>query len=118
MARGKKLPDGPINNFPSYDYDGGAVDAVTLEIFSLRRRNADLTAKVEGLNNKLTKSLETLYSTRRFIQLWVFEGQGETYDQVHRRIKSIETVIAHIEDRNIGPAPALEIPERWKKARE
>jgi hypothetical protein len=27
----------------------------------------------------------------------------------------MESTIAHIEDRNIGPAPTLEIPARWRK---
>lgn len=90
-------------------------DAVTLEIFALRRRNAELTAKVEGLNNKLTRALESLYSLRRFINLWTLEGQGETFDQVRIRIKGLEATIANIEDRNISPSPALEIPARWRK---
>lgn len=113
---GGNIPEGPINNFPSAEvYDGGMTDAVTLEIFSLRRRNAELAAKVEGLNEKLTKALECLYSLRRFLQLWINEGQGETFDQVHARIRKMESTIDHIEDRNIGPVPILEVPARWKK---
>ena len=120
MSRGKKvrpenIPTGPVNNFPSYDYGGGLPDAVTLEIFSLRRRNAELGAKLTAVNNKLTVALEFLYSIRRFLQLWVNEGQGETYDQTHTRMRRLESTIAHIEDRNIGPSPELELPERWKK---
>lgn len=112
-----KQPEGPINNFPSFDNtDGGVPDAVTLEVFALRRRNAELTAKVEGLNNKLTVALECLYSLRRFVQLWVFEGQGETYDQVHSRLRRLTGTIEHIEDRTVGPAAPYEIPERWRKA--
>ncbi len=91
------------------------VDAVTLEIFSLRRRNAELTAALHGANNKLTVALECLYSLRRFLQLWIYEGQGESYDQVHGRIRRLGSTIDHIEDRSIGPAAPLEIPERWKK---
>lgn len=116
----REFPATPVNNFPSYgqDYDGGLPDAVTLEIFSLRRRNAELQSKVIALNNKLTKALECLYSTRRFITLWIHEGQGESFDSVERRLKGIGATIAHIEDRNIGPSPEMEIPERWKKAKE
>lgn len=110
------LPKGPINNFPPPEiYEGGLTDPVTLEIFSLRRRNAELTSKVEGLNNKLTRALECLYSTRRFIQLWVFEGQGESYDQVHARIQHLDSTIAHVEDRSIEPSPGMEPPVAWKK---
>lgn len=113
---GRDLPEGPINNFPAYDAaESGAPDAVTLEIFSLRRRNAELVAKVEGLNNKLTKALERLYSLRRFIQLWVFEGQGESYDQVQTRLNHLSGTIQFLEDRSAGPSAPLEVPERWKK---
>lgn len=113
-----RFPEGPINNFPSYDYaNGGVPDAVTLEIFSLRRRNAELTAKVEGLNNKITKALEILYSLRRFVQLWIFEGQGETYDQVTGRLNNLDGAIKYLEDRTVGPSAALPVPERWKKAK-
>lgn len=114
--KGRNVPEGPINNFPAYEaYDGGLPDAVTLEIFSLRRRNAELSAKVEGLNNKLTKALELLYSLRRFLQLWINEGQGETFDEIRSRMHRLDGTIAHLEDRSIGPAPVLEIPKRWKK---
>lgn len=117
----KEIPTSPVNNFPAYghDYDGGVPDdPITLEVFSLRRQNAALTAKVIGLNNKLTKALECLYSTRRFLELWIHEGQGESFDSVERRIKGIGATIAHLEDRSIGPSPELEVPERWKKAKE
>lgn len=117
--RGSELPPGPINNFPRVDeYDGGMPDAVTLEIFALRRRNAELAAQLVGANNKLTRALELLYSLRRFLQLWVFHGQGETYDQVTARVKGIESIIAHIECRENYPSPPLELPERWQKQKE
>jgi hypothetical protein len=112
------FPPTPINNFPNQaygSYDGGMTDAVTLEIFSLRRQNAELKSNVEGLNNKLTRCLETLNSTKRFLRLWIHEGQGESYDQIHIRMRSIDVTINVIEDRSIGPAPKLEIPDRWKK---
>lgn len=117
--KGPELPPSPINNFPRADeYDGGMTDAVTLEIFSLRRRNADLAAQLVGANNKLTRALEVLYSLRRFLTLWVFHNQGETYDQVTERIKGIESTIAHIECRENYPSPPLEIPERWRKQKD
>ena len=114
-----KSPGSPINNYPrTVEYDGGMTDAVTLEIFSLRRQNAELVAKLQGANNKLTKALELMYSLRRFLQLWVFEGQGESYDQVNGRIKALESAIAHIECQTNYPSPPLEIPERWRKVDE
>jgi hypothetical protein len=109
-------PASPINNHPkAIEYDGGMTDAVTLEIFSLRRQNAELSAKLQGANNKLTKALELMHSLRRFLQLWIFEGQGESYDQCHARIKSLESTIEHIECQTNYPSPPLEIPERWRK---
>jgi hypothetical protein len=109
-------PASPISNYPrQIEYDGGMPDAVTLEIFSLRRQNAELWAKLQGANNKLTKALELMYSFRRFLQLWVFEGQGESYDQVHDRIKSLQSTIDHIECQTNFPSPPLEIPARWRK---
>jgi len=105
----------PINNWPAYDpAEGGIPDAVTLEVFSLRRRQAELTAKLTAANDKLTDALECLFSQRRFLQLWVTENQGESFDKLHARIKRIQATIDHIENRNIGPSPELDIPERWK----
>jgi hypothetical protein len=112
--KGSRVLQSPINNFPDYgtDYDGGVTDAVTLEIFSLRRRNSELTEKVETLNNKLTRALECLQSLKRFFGLWIFEGQGESYDQIQKRIRRIESTIDVIEDRMANPAQI----ERWEKA--
>ena len=106
----------PISNLPTVpEYDGGMADPVTLEIFSLRRRVAELTASLCGANNKLTAALESMYSLRRFLQLWIFQGQGESYDQIHGRIRRLESTIQKIEDRNNDPSPPLEIPKRWRK---
>lgn len=113
---GKDKPPTPINNFPSYEIsEGGIPDAITLEIYSLRRRCADLKCQVEGLNNKLSRVLQLLNSLRRFFRLWIFENQGETYDQIHARMRKIDTMINLIEDRMVGPVPEMEIPERWRK---
>jgi hypothetical protein len=107
----------PVNNFPAYSGDGGGVpDAITLEIFALRRRNAELIAKVESLNNKLTRVLDCLQSLRRFFRLWIYDGQGESYDAVIGRMGKIDVMIDLIEDRMVGPAPVLDIPERWRKS--
>ena len=117
MRKTSDSPPTPINNFPDYgkDYNGGMTDAVTLEIFSLRRRNAELRAKNECLNIKLTKTLEILQSERRFLQLWIYENQGESYDEIQHRMKRIDATIQLIEDRMAGPAAPLEIPARWKR---
>jgi hypothetical protein len=111
------VPASPVNNFPAYSCDAGTVpDAVTLEIFALRRRNAELIAKVESLNNKLSRALECLQSLRRFFRLWLYEGQGESYDAIVGRMSKIDVMIDLIEDRMVGPAPVIEIPERWRKS--
>ena len=105
----------PVNNWPDYDpADGGLPDAVTLEIFALRRRTTELTAKLADANNKLTDALECLFSQQRFLELWVNQGQGESYDKLQARIKRIQATINHSQDRNTGPSPELDIPERWK----
>ncbi len=117
LAVAPHVPQSPVNNFPAYSGDGGGVpDAVTLEIFALRRRNAELIAKVESLNNKLTRTLECLQSLRRFFRLWLYEGQGESYDAIVNRMRKIDVTIDLIEDRMIGPAPVVEVPERWRKS--
>jgi len=111
------IPQSPVNNFPAYSGgDGGVPDAVTLEVFALRRRNAELIAKVESLNNKLSRALECLQSLRRFFRLWIYEGQGESYDAIIGRMSKIDVMIDLIEDRMVGPASLLEIPERWRKS--
>jgi hypothetical protein len=111
------VPASLVNNFPAYSCDAGTVpDAVTLEIFALRRRNAELIAKVESLNNKLSRALECLQSLRRFFRLWLYEGQGESYDAIVGRMSKIDVMIDLIEDRMVGPAPVIEIPERWRKS--
>lgn len=114
--------DGPNNQTPKTpagdygkDYNGGITDAITLEVFSLRRRNAELRAKNEALNIKLTKTLEMLHSERRFLQLWIYENQGESYDEIQHRMKRIDATIQLIEDRMAGPAAPLEIPAKWKR---
>ena len=112
---GANVPEGPINNFPSSEYEGGLPDAVTIEIFSLRRHNAELTAKLATLNNKLTAALELFYSLRRFFQLWINEGHGESYDQIHDRMRRLDSTIAKIEDRTAGESARLDIPKRWRK---
>jgi hypothetical protein len=112
---GHDVPEGPVNNFPSSDYDGGLPDAVTMEIFSLRRHNAELTAKLATLNNKITAALELFYSLRRFFQLWINEGHGESYDQIQDRMRRIDSTIAKIEDRTAGESARLDIPKRWRK---
>lgn len=123
MPAGKKLrppkaPASPINNFPGYGntYEGGLPDAaVTLEVFSLRRRNLELQTDLKNANNKLTVALELLYSLRRFFKLWILDGQGESYDQIHNRMRRLDSTIQHLEDRNNGEAPPLELPARWKR---
>ena len=111
-----RSPSSPVNNFPSYDhYDGGIADAVTLEVFRLRQRNAELQSKVNTLNDKLSRVYEVLTSLKRFFDLWVREGQGETYDQIHARMNRIKTAIELIDDRNIGEPVQIEIPARWKR---
>ena len=105
----------PINNWPDYDpADGGLPDAVTLEIFALRRRTTELTAKLADANNKLSDALECLFSQQRFLELWVNDGQGESYDKLQARIKRIQATINHSQNRNTGPSPDLTLPERWK----
>jgi hypothetical protein len=86
-----------------------------MEVFSLRRRNAELAAKLVTANNKLTRALEALFSLRRFLRLWILEGQGESYDQIHGRMKHLDGTIDYLEDRSVGDPPALDIPERWRK---
>ena len=111
-----RSPSSPINNFPNYDnYEGGVPDAVTLEVFRLRQRNAELQSKVNTLNDKLSRVYELLTSLKRFFDLWVREGQGETYDQIHARMNRIKTAIELIDDRNIGEPIQIEIPARWKR---
>jgi len=111
----KKSSQSPISNYPSYDeIDGGVPNSTQMEIFSLRRQNSTLTAKLAAANDKLTDALECLFSQRRFLQLWVTENQGESFDKLHARIKRIQATIDHIENRNTGPSPELELPERWK----
>ena len=110
------LAPSPINNFPKYDTnEGGVPDAITLEVFSLRRKNAELESKVVALNNKMTRILELLNSLRRFFRLWIFEDQGETYDQIRARMYQIDATIMLVEDRSVGPAPEMKLPERWTK---
>jgi hypothetical protein len=111
------IPQSPVNNFPAYSGgDGGVPDAVTLEVFALRRRNAELIAKVESLNNKLSRALECLQSLRRFFRLWIYDGQGESYDAIIGRMSKIDVMIDLIEDRMVGPAPVIDVPERWRKS--
>jgi len=113
---GKHAPSNPISNFPVYDYQGGAPDdPTTLEVFSLRRRNAELNDKVRALNNKLTRCHELLNSLKRFFDLWIYEDQGETYDELQNRMRRIKTTIELIEDRMVGETTPLEMPERWRK---
>jgi hypothetical protein len=108
-------PASPVNNFPAYSGDeGGVPDALTLEVFALRRRNAELVAKVESLNNKLTRVLECLQSLRRFFRLWIYEGQGESYDAITGRMSKIDVMIDLIEDRMVGDAPPLHVSKRWR----
>jgi len=114
-VRPKKDVTSPVNNFPPA-YDGGVPDAVTLEVFALRRRNAELVAKVEALNNKQTRLLECLQSLRRFFRLWIYEGQGESYDNIVARMTRIDSMIQLIDDRSVGDAPLLDVPERWRKS--
>lgn len=70
---------------------------------------------ITRLNNKLTRALECLQSQKRFLSLWMDEGQSETYDEIRVRMRKIDTAIAVIEERADGPYPPLEVPERWKK---
>jgi len=113
----EKPPQIPINNYPSYDVnDGGLPDNTTLEIFSLKRQNAALGAKLVGANNKLTTALETLFSERRFLKLWIDEGQApESWDELSARIRRLEGTIAHLEDRTLYPSDEIKLPDRWKK---
>lgn len=110
------IPEGPINNFPSYQYDGGVPDAVTLEIFSLRRKNAEQHSRIEELQSKLTKALECLQSQKRFLRLWIYDEIGESYDKMQQRMRDIDGTIRYVESLHVGPRPEIKIPERWRKS--
>ncbi len=114
----KEAPPHPITNIPRtpIDYDGGVPDdTVTMEIFAFRRRNEQLQDDLAAANTKITRALELLFSLRRFLSLWINEGQGETYDQMHARMHKIDGTIRFLEDRMAGqPAHEEKIPA-WKK---
>lgn len=116
-AKGRKAPLRPINNFPTYgNYEGGAPeDAITLEIFSLRRRVTELTADLILRNEKITRALVELQSQRRYFRLLISDNQGESYDQIQTRIRKIESTIHYVEDPVAGHVEELPIPDRWKK---
>lgn len=111
-------PPHPITNIPRtpIDYNGGVPDdTVTMEIFALRRRNEQLQDDLAAANTKITRALELLFSLRRFLSLWINDGQGETYDQVNARMHKIDGTIRFLEDRMAGQPTHEDKVPAWKK---
>lgn len=116
LNKNKDYPLFPISNFPPVqEYDGGMPDDPTVvEIFALRRELAALRRDMAAARKKITRSIEALHATRRFLRVGLFEHQWETHDELRRRLANIEGVLALLDDPVWGIDEKIEIPERWK----
>lgn len=118
MTKRRKTTAPLITNLPEHhEYDGGAPDdPIIMEIFTLRRRVTDLTNRLTDANKKLTRALECLQGLHRFFFLWVYEGQGESYDEIMTRMGKISSTVEIIQAKILGPYPEAEVPQKWQKA--
>ena len=117
----KSVPDRiifPISNFPPVqNYDGGIPDDPTVvEIFSLRRELESMRQDLRAAHKKVTVALEALHCMRRYLRLGLFEKQWDTYDELKRRLATIEGTLQFLDDPLGGlEGGQIEIPNRWKK---
>ncbi len=90
-------------------------DPIAMEVFALRRELARARCDLFASNKKITRAIETLHATRRFIRLGLYEKQWETYDELKRRLAGIEGTLALLDDPVWGIEDKMEIPDHWKK---
>jgi hypothetical protein len=93
----------PISNIPHHkvttnEQEDGVPSARDFALINARRQITELRQEQKQLLSKLTRCLEVITDTKRFIELGLHYDQWETYDELNLRRRRLEAMISLIDD--------------------